>query len=94
MSELSKLTNLCKGISVFINNHKIAEVSILEYLKENDNEVDRTPEVDIDILQKMVEHDSIVEIGFSFQNYQDVLVYHYDIDLAVQRCLEIIEYQK
>lgn len=88
MSNLKRLIDLCKAsVSVTINEHRNYYQTVEQYLEEADLE-----DVDPEVIKKMIELDTIVElqcyprtpIGFH-------LIHHYDVDLAIDKAIAIIE---
>lgn len=91
MSNLKRLIDLCKAsVSVTINEHRNYYQTVEQYLEEDDIE-----DVDQEVINKMVELDTIVElqcyprtpIGFH-------LIHHYDVDQAIDSAISIIEEQR
>jgi len=88
MKKLNELISKCKcSVNLDINSHKDYNETIevylnLPWLSEDTNDID--PEV----LQKMIELNTIVELQF----YPDTSVgfykiYHYDVEMAIEEAL-------
>jgi hypothetical protein len=94
MTPISELLNLCKcGIQIEINIHRDYYMSASDALDELNGEEDQwKSETDLDVWQKMIDTDTIISI----QAYPDTpigfyRIYHYDIDMAIQRMIEILK---
>lgn len=92
MSDFSKLVSRCKAtVHLVCNYHKSGYESVEQYLSYagcNGEEAEIEPE----IKQKMIELDTIVNLQF----YPDTpigfyKVWHYDVDLAIKKGLEILD---
>jgi hypothetical protein len=92
--KLQSLISRCKAsVSIEINQHRdyylTIEESIAEYGdgKEKDN-------IDSEVFAKMIESDTCVEIQFYPRTPIGFFkVYHYDVDLALDECLLILDAQ-
>lgn len=88
MDKLKYLIENCKNsITVEVNGHRDIYMSVLEFLEDN--------EIDEEVLNKMVETDIVVRIQF----YPDTavgfyLVYHYDLEKALDECIQILNNRK
>ena len=92
MNKIQKLIDLCKAnIYISINNHKNCYETVSEYFTYYDN----LDEDDLKHLDKMIDNDTIIELIF----YPDTpvgnyTIFHYDIDMALDEALEILEYKE
>lgn len=90
MDKLKYLIENCKNsVTVEVNGHRDIYMSVLEFLEDDSNEIDKG------ILNKMVETDMVVRIQF----YPDTpvgfyIVYHYDVEKALDECIEILNIRK
>lgn len=88
MNKLQELIKLCEcSVSVEVNAHRDVYMTAYKYLVEANLEGE-----DRDIVDEMVLRDFIIEIQF-YPNtpvgfYK---VWHYDLDMALDECLEIIK---
>ncbi len=86
MNKLNKIKDMCKSsVSVGINCHKDVYESVAQHIN---GDID---EIDTGVLSKMIELDTVIEIRF----YPDTpigfyTVYHYDLDIALDKCLSIL----
>ena len=86
MRKLNELKQRCKGgVSIFFDDHKVNYMSISDHCEDDRLDINN------DVLNKMIELDSIISIHF----YPDTpigsySVHHYDIELAVDECLRIL----
>ena len=89
MEKLKKIMALCKcSVSVTINQHRDYYEPIEQYLIGTNNYND----IDKKVLSEIVRLDELVEIQF----YPDTpigsyCVYHYDLESAIDKALEILE---
>ena len=92
MNKIQKLIALCKAdINILINNHKSCYESVSKYLANYDH----LDEDDLKHLDKMIDNDTIIELIF----YPDTpvgnyTIFHYNIDMALDEALEILEYKE
>jgi hypothetical protein len=97
MDKLKELLIICKAsVSIQVNNHKDYYQTVADYI-EDQSQLDEGLLKDIgeENYAKMVETDTIVEI----QAYPDTpvgsyLIYHYNIDMAIDQMLNIIKKQR
>ena len=88
MDKLKTLLNRCKcGVFVTVNQHRDYYQSVDQALDDLAG-MESPPEIPADIRAEMVRKDTIVEVQF----YPDTpigfyLIYHYDIDLALDEAL-------
>ena len=80
-------------IQIQINDHKSCYQSVTEYF--NTYIYDNLDDGDFKHLDKMIENDIIIDLTF----YPDTpvgsyTIFHYDIDMALDEALEILEYKK
>lgn len=87
---LTKLTRLCKAsVNISVNEHRDYYMSVTEHLKDLGPE---PIEVEPDILQKMIETDTVVELHFyPITPVSFYLTFHYDIRLALEEALAELE---
>lgn len=88
MNKLEVLISLCKNsVSVEANNHRDVYESIEEYIEDSFKK-----RIDPDVYNTMVNTDTCIEIQFyprtSVGFYR---IYHYDLDKALDMCLEVIQ---
>lgn len=92
MERLKELQSLCKSsITITINDHKDAYLTVAGYFQDL-NYMDDDIGIGQDIMDKMIETDTIVQI----QAYPDMpvgfySVYHYDIDKALDIMLHCVK---
>lgn len=90
MNKLKYLIGNCKNsVIVEVNGHRDVYMSVLEFLEDDDKEIDKG------VLNKMVETDMVVRIQF----YPDTavgfyIVYHYDVEKALDECIQILNNRK
>lgn len=90
MEKIQELYSLCKcGVSISINEHKNYYESVFDYLGNN------VEIIDSEILSIMEQLNTVVEIQF----YPDTpngfhIIHHYDLESAVDKCLEILKSNK
>lgn len=95
MDKLKQILNRCKcGVFLTVNEHRDYYQSAIEKLEELDC-LECKPNIDVDVQKKMIELDTVIELQF----YPDTpigshSIYHYDLDEALNRALEIIKYDK
>jgi hypothetical protein len=90
---LKLLLDKCKcGIYITVNDHRDVYKSVSDYLKEiRSYNSDDDLEIEKDIEMKMIEFDMIINIHF----YPDTPIgsydiYHYDINMALCKAVEIL----
>lgn len=94
MEKLKELINKCKAdIHLTINNHKSSYQSVTDYIndlieiKSIDNE-----DIEPEIYEKMKELDTIIELQFYPRTPIGFnVVYHYDIEQAIDEALETLK---
>lgn len=87
MEKLQELYSLCKyGVIISINAHRNYYESVFDYLGvciEN---------IDIEVISVMEQLNTIVEIQFYPETPVGFhIVHHYDLESAVDKCLEILK---
>jgi hypothetical protein len=88
MDKLRKLFMLCKaGVFIEYNEHKLYNDTVAEFLiGQGEREY-----IEINVWDKMIELDTIIGIEFHPDAFVDShSVFHYDLDLALDKCLEIV----
>jgi len=92
MNKLEELLSKCKcGIFLSINEHRDYYMSVDERLKELSDFEDSLPEIDVEVRQKMIDVDTIIEIHF----YPDTpinfyRIFHWDLEKALDQALKCI----
>ena len=96
MGELSKIERLldrCKcGVSIEVNRHRNYYETAAHYMAEQESlKQECPPEIEPEVRAEMLKRDTIIECNF----YPDTPVgsyevWHYDIDLCLDQCLEIL----
>ncbi len=95
MNELQELIDLCKcSVCVTINQHRDYHQSAEAYLKERfdmQTEAKPLPLAEPEVLRRMVELDTIIEIQFYPETPVGFYrVFHHDLDMAIDECLATI----
>jgi len=87
MKKLLELISKCKGaVEVKVNSHK----TMYDEIKDHISEQEIYECVDNDVLDKMVELDTIVEVTFyPHTPVGHCVVYHYDVDKALDEALQM-----
>lgn len=91
---LTKLIQACKAtVHVTANDHRTVYETAAKYLENLRERYDDS--IDEDVIKGMIERNTIIEVQF----YPDTpigsySVFHWDLDKAVEECLEIIEERK
>jgi len=91
MEKLNYLFATCKG-GVFIeyNEHKLYNETVEQFLTGQGEK----QYIDQEIWQQMIELDTIIGIEFYFPARDEPYsIYHYDLDYALDQCLEIVANQ-
>lgn len=86
--KLQQLFRLCKkGVFIEYNEHKRYNDSVEEFIiGQGEREL-----IDDKVWDKMIELNNIIGIEFyPASNIESQSVYHYDLDKALDRCLEIL----
>lgn len=83
------IENSKNSVTVEVNSHRDIYMSVLEFLEDDFNEIDKG------VLNKMIETDMVVRIQF----YPDTavgfyIVYHYDVEKALDECIQILNNRK
>jgi hypothetical protein len=88
MEKLKRLVEACKfGFSFYVNNHLTCRLSIPKYLESVSADI-----LDSDVYNKMLHTRSLIEIiCYPNNSVGSFTVYHYDIELAIDEALKIIE---
>ena len=106
MSKLNDIVIACKaGIDISINDHKCYYQDVIDWVLEeldhtriqspHDLEAIERASIELDIekhtLLEMIKRDEVVRVHFfPHTPVGSYTVYHYDIDLALDRCLSIL----
>ena len=87
MNKLQELMSKCMSVMITINDHRCSYESVKDYLlSRNDNDWNDLP---IDMQEEMIKRDSLVDIRFHPRTpVVSMDVIHYDIDMAIQECLD------
>jgi hypothetical protein len=88
MEKFKELVSLCKGsIKISVNGNKDYYESIDEYINEKDIEY-----IDKDIFKEMIKRNIVVKIQvYPHTPIGFFLIYHYDIDEAVNIALQAVK---
>lgn len=91
-NNLKKLIAYCKAsISLSINEHRDAYECVEDYLRTSMQD-DMTGEIKPDVLQKMIELDTCIELQFyPLTPIGFYMVYHFDVDEAINEAISLIE---
>ena len=88
MEKFKELVSLCKSsVRISVNEHKDYHESVEQHINE-----ENIKDIDIEIFEQMINRDIIIRV----QAYPDTpsgffLVYHYDIDEAIDIALEAVK---
>lgn len=88
MEKFKELVSLCAAsVEISVNDHKDCYESVEQYLKnENKKDIDKA------ILDEMIKRDTIVKVqAYPHTPIGFYIVYHYDIDEAVNIVLEAVK---
>lgn len=90
MEKFKELVSLCKAsVEISINAHKDYYESVEQYLKEHIEDVEK------EVFDEMVKRDVIVKIqAYPHTPIGFYIVYHYDIDKAIEIILEAVKNDK
>jgi hypothetical protein len=93
MDKLTELVSKCKAsVSININGHKDVYQTVEQYIQDMDENAISYIKIHPDVLKEMIKRDTVIEVYFypnspvSFH-----LVYHYDVDLALDKALELLK---
>ncbi len=92
-SNISKLSELCKwSYTIDYNSHIDRYQSVEQYINELIS-IGSLDDEDIDnkVLQRMINDNKIVEIHYHCNSVGSYILYHYDIDLAIEELLKILK---
>ena len=82
------------GVYVIFNQHKDYYETIEQHFKDLGNG-DRKDSIDPEVWAKMIELNQLVDIQFyPHTPIGSFSVYHYDLDLALDQCIEILKQEK
>ncbi len=90
-TKIKKLLEGCKcGVYIQVNAHRDMYITAKDKIEEIGKQECR-PNIPIDILKKMIETNTVIELQF----YPDTLigsytVYHYDLEAALDLALELL----
>lgn len=86
---ISKLISLCKAsVHITANSHRAYFQRVEEYLMETPEGIE---DIKPELLSKMAETDTLIVLQFyPFTSIGSYVIYHYNIDRAIERALEII----
>lgn len=95
-NKLKRLQELCNAsILVKINSHRDYQSVISYFDDKKDLETFDKNEIENAIYEKMIELDTIIEIQFyPLTSVGFYTIYHYDIDMALDEAIKIIEREK
>lgn len=85
MEKLKELASLCKaGIEISINDHKSYYESVEQYVNEEERD-----DIEEDVFNEMINRDTVVKIKtYAESPVSFFVVYHYDIDMAIDIMLD------
>lgn len=86
MDKIKKLLSLCKAsVTLQVNKHIDYYDTVEQYLKEEHD-------IDNNILSEMIKRNTVIEIqAYTLYPIGFHVVYHYDIDLAIEEMINILE---
>jgi len=93
MEKFKQLVSLCKSsVEISVNNHRDYYQSVKSYIEEANRIDDVFEELDLKVYDEMIRRNTIVEV----QAYPDTpggfyKIYHYDIDIAIDKIIEAIK---
>lgn len=92
MNKLQELINKCKNsVTVQANDHRDYYMTIEDNIAEFGDGKEAL-EIDPEVYKTMIETDQYVSIQFYPRNATGFYkVYHYDVELALDECLKILE---
>jgi hypothetical protein len=88
MEKFKELFSLCKGsVEITVNGHKDYCETVEEHISE-ENGVN----INDDVLAEMVKRDTVVRIiAYPFSTSSSFVLYHYNIDRAVEIALDVVK---
>jgi hypothetical protein len=91
MSNLKELISLCEAsVHVTVNDHKSVYMSVAESIKE-DEEIGGDLEIPKEVMDKMIELDTIIVVqAYPLTPIGHYVLYHYDIDTAIDLMIRVI----
>ena len=90
MEKFKELVSLCKGsVEMSVNDHKDCYESVEGYINE-----DEKGDIEKNVFDEMVKRNTVVRIqAYPHTPIGFFVVYHYDIDLAVEIALNAIKFE-
>jgi len=91
MKKLKELVSLCQAsVEIFINEHRSCYESVEQYISDGEK-----TEIEPELFSEMVRRDTMIRIE-AYPNTPICFhtVYHYDIDQAVERAVELLKRDK
>jgi hypothetical protein len=87
-SRLPELIRLCKAsVTLEANDHRSCYQTVQQFMEDEEG-----AEVEPDVMQKMIDTDTIIRLQFyPLTPIGFYVIYHYDVDLAVQQALTILK---
>lgn len=95
MEKLKQLLAYCKNsVSIDVNDHRDVYESVEQYVSEWGNR-DEVEDIEKDVFDKMKETDTCIKIQFYPETAIGFhVVWHYDIEKAIDECLDILNSEK
>lgn len=92
---MKELFNKCLSYSVTVNEHKSYYQTVKEYLEEQNNYCSILEDIDEDVLKEIYERNVLIEIHcYPNNSVGGYYVCHYDLDLAIQEMLNLLENER
>jgi len=88
MENFKELVSLCKAsVEILVNDHKNYYESVEQHIDEEDKE-----DIDKEVFEEMVKRDIVVKVQvYPHTPVVFFLVYHYDIDKAIDIALDAVK---
>jgi|GEM_PF-2417089 len=86
-SRLPELISRCKAsVTLEANDHKSCYQTVQQFMEDEEG-----AEVDSDVLQKMIDADTVIRLQFyPLTPIGFYVIYHYDVEQAVEQALSIL----
>jgi hypothetical protein len=97
MDKLKELISLCKaGLFIDIDDHKNNYQTVEKCFEEKRGYIeDFDEDIPLDIREKCIELDTIISIqAYSHTPVGFFIIYHYDIELAIDKMIQLIKNDK
>ena len=88
MNKFKELVSLCKAsVEISVNDHKDCYESVEQYIDE-----EKRKDIEKDVFDEMVKRDTVVRVqAYPHTPIGFFVVYHYDIDIAVDIALDAVK---